>query len=90
MKITFVSIAGGLRQINLVYGISVARKKAWVTVNVWLWRDIQDKLVSANSKVLNSHLCEKREKNLYGRDFFTYSLLNLKFVNAGLPWWRGG
>lgn len=59
-----MSTAWGIRQVNLVYSVSVARQKAWVTVPMWLTEglDIQDKLVSANSKVPNIHLHKKREK----------------------------
>lgn len=64
LRITSVSTAWGIRQVNLVYSVSVARQKAWVTVTMWLMEglDIQDKLVSANSKVPNIHLRKKREK----------------------------
>lgn len=83
-----MSTAWGIRQVNLVYSVSVARQKAWVTVPMWPTegREIQDKLVSANSKVPNIHLHKKREKtNTQTTVELRLSfrlLLNLKFMNA--------
>ena len=60
-----MSTVWGIRQVNLVYSVSVARQKAWVIVPMWLTEglDIQDKLVSANSKVPNIDLRKKKRKN---------------------------
>ena len=83
-----MSTAWGIRQVNLVYSVSVARQKAWVAVPMWPTegREIQDKLVSANSKVPNIHLHKTREKtNTQTTVELRLSfrlLLNLKFMNA--------
>ena len=65
LRITSVSTVWGIRQVNLVYSVSVARQKAWAIVPMWLTEglDIQDKLVSANSKVPNIDLRKKKRKN---------------------------
>ena len=83
-----MSTAWGIRQGNLVYRVPVARQKAWVTVPMWLTEglEIQDKLVSANSKVVNIHLPKKREKTntqtTVELRLSFHLLLNLKFMNA--------